>query len=65
METNVIYKYRAPGSLPENDRTITTETMNLDPNELLPDAKPPRCRPTIPKSSANIRESTRFSIADP
>ncbi len=35
METNIIYKYRAPGAPPSDDRTITTRTMDVNPNELL------------------------------
>ena len=31
METNIIYKYRAPGASPGDDVTITAVSMELDP----------------------------------
>ena len=35
MQTNVIYKYRTPGTSPSNDTTITTKALDLTPNEVL------------------------------
>ena len=35
METNIIYKYRVPRVAPGNETTITTATLNLNPNEVL------------------------------
>ena len=34
-ETNIIYKYRAPGASPDDDDTITAERVDLHPAELV------------------------------
>ena len=41
METNIIYKYRAPHAPPGNETTITTKTLDLDSNEVLITVNPP------------------------
>jgi len=35
METNIIYKYRAPDAPPGSESTITAKSQDLDPNEVL------------------------------
>ncbi len=35
METNIIYKYRAPDALPGDETTITARALDLDLNEVL------------------------------
>ena len=41
METNIIYKYRAPHAPPGNETTITTKALDLDSNEVLITIHPP------------------------
>ncbi len=40
METNIIYKYRAPGAHPHDDTTITTSTTDVEPNEMMRNPHP-------------------------
>ena len=40
METNIIYKYLAPGMPLGHESTITTATLDLNPNEVLSTVHP-------------------------
>ena len=41
METNIIYKYRAPDAPLGNETTLTAKALDLDTNEVLITVHPP------------------------